>query len=167
MPGIQPNIASRWNRRARSLKRKRLGAYTVEFAVCSGLFFFITLASIEFSRFMFARHSVDQAAYEAARVGIIRGCSPAQVRERAEQILGATGIRSAEVVVTPSLFDSNTRAVTVSIRAPFSESSWLRPLFFAASDLASSITLDHENQAYLTDSNIIEIGDNDNEPIDF
>ncbi len=144
----------------------RLGAYSVEFALCGGLFFFILLSGIEFTRFMYARHSVDQAAYEAARIGIIPGKSPDDVRERAQQILGATGIRNAVVTVSPSVFNDQTGTVTVSIQAPFAASSWLRPLFLATSDLVSSITLDHENQAYLTNATGDNIGDNDNEPID-
>ena len=145
--------------------RNRRGAFTVEFALCSGLFFMILLAGFEFSRFMYARHSVDQAAYEAARIGIVPGQSPAQVIARARQILNATGIRSATVNVQPTAFDGNTETVTVSITAPYADSSWLRPVFLAATNLSATITLDHENQAYLQ-AQTINIGNNNFEPID-
>ena len=145
--------------------RNRRGAFTVEFALCSGLFFMILLAGFEFSRFMYARHSVDQAAYEAARIGIVPGQSPAQVIARARQILNATGIRSATVNVQPAAFDGNTQTVTVSITAPYADSSWLRPVFLAATNLSATITLDHENQAYLQ-AQTINIGNNNFEPID-
>ncbi len=145
--------------------RNRRGAFTVEFALCSGLFFMILLAGFEFSRFMYARHSVDQAAYEAARIGIVPGQSPAQVIARARQILNATGIRSATVNVQPAAFDGNTETVTVSITAPYADSSWLRPVFLAATNLSATITLDHENQAYLQ-AQTINIGNNNFEPID-
>ena len=121
--------------------RNRQGAFTVEFALCSGLFFMILLAGFEFSRFMYARHSVDQAAYEAARIGIVPGQSPAQVIARARQILNATGIRSATVNVQPAAFDGNTETVTVSITAPYADSSWLRPVFLAATNLSATIIL--------------------------
>lgn len=145
--------------------RNRRGAFTVEFALCSGLFFMILLAGFEFSRFMYARHSVDQAAYEAARIGIVPGQSPAQVIARARQILNATGIRSATVNVQPAAFDGNTETVTVSITAPYADSSWLRPVFLAATNLSATITLDHENQAYLQ-AQTINIGNNNFAPID-
>ncbi|MCU0707984.1 MAG: pilus assembly protein [Pirellula sp.] len=168
MTMLQERFASSLDRRAsrRRPSRARRAAYTVEFAVCSGLFFFLILSGIEFSRFMFARHTVDQAAYESARIGIIPGRTPDQVRERAQQILGSAGIRAATITITPEIFDRNTATVTVEIRAPFSKSSWLKPLFLASSDLYSSITLDHENQAYLIGDESIDVGDNDDEPID-
>ncbi len=46
--------------------RQRKGVYTVEFAVVASLFFMTLLASFEFTRLYFTRHSVDQATYEAA-----------------------------------------------------------------------------------------------------
>jgi len=168
---IQSNSISRGNSQGKRSTvrthqhRKRKGAFTVEFALCSGLFFMILLAGFEFSRFMYARHSVDQAAYEAARIGIILGQSPARVVSRAQQILSATGIRAATISVQPTTFDGNTETVTVSINAPYAESSWLRPVFLAATNLSASITLDHENQAYLQ-AQKINIGNNNFEPID-
>jgi Flp pilus assembly protein TadG len=143
----------------------RTGAFTVEFAICCGLFFTILMASIEFTRFMYARHSVDQAAYESARVGIVPGRTPADVIARANQILNATGVRNATVTVTPTVFNSSTASVTVNIRCAYADSSWLRPVFLLNSDLLSEITIDHENQAYLV-SATGNVGNNNNAPID-
>jgi len=144
--------------------RLRLGAFTVEFAICSGIFFTMLLAGFEFARFMYARHSVEQAAYEAARVGIVPGKTLAEVRAKATQILNATGIRNPTITVTPSSFTTSTTTVTVEIRCKYSDSSWLKPVFLASSDMVSTITLDHENKAYLVTSG--SIGNNNNEPID-
>ena len=143
----------------------RQGAFTVEFAICCGLFFVVLMSSIEFTRFMYARHSVDQAAYEAARLGIVPGRTPAEVVARANQILNATGVRNATVTVTPSVFSSSTSTVTVRVRCSYADSSWMKPVFLANTDILSEITLDHENKAYLVpaDGNI---GNNNNEPID-
>lgn len=126
----------------------------------------VLLASFEFTRFMYARHSVDQAAYEAARVGIIPGKSSADVVARANQILGSTGIRNSTITVTPSTIDSNTSTVTVKIQSSFADSSWLKPVFLLNSNLYSELTLDHENKAYLTNQPTGTIGNNNNEPID-
>ncbi len=143
---------------------RRIGAFTVEFAICSGLFFTILLSGFEFARFMYARHSIEQAAYEAARVGIVPGKTPAQVVGKATQILNATGVRDATITVTPTVFTTSTATVTVSIRCKYSDNSWLKPIFLGNSDMVSAITLDHENKAYLiTDGSL---GNNDNEPVD-
>ena len=144
--------------------RQRRGAFTVEFAICAGLFFTVLLAGFEFARFMYARHSVDQAAYEAARVGIIPGKTPAEVTAKATQILSATGVRNSTITITPAVFTTSTPTVTVQIRCKYSDNSWLKPVFLANSDLVSTITLDHENKAYLVTAG--NVGNNDNEPID-
>jgi Flp pilus assembly protein TadG len=145
--------------------RSRNGAYTVEFALVCSLFFMVTFAGIEFSRFMYARHSVDQAAYEATRAGIVPGATAAQVLNTANRILNATGVRKATVQVTPATLDSNTQKVTVTIRCSYSDSSFMGPLFLGATQIESTMTLDHENSAYLPKAQV-DIGDNLNEPQD-
>jgi len=144
--------------------RKRAGAFTVEFAICSGIFFTILLAGFEFARFMYARHSVEQAAYEAARVGIVPGKTPSNVIAKATQILNATGVRNATITVTPTAFTTSTETITVEIRCRYSDNSWLKPMFLATTEMVSAITLDHENKAYLVAAG--SLGNNDNEPID-
>jgi len=145
--------------------RSRRGAFTVEFAICCGIFFMVFMAAIEFTRFMYARHSVEQAAYEAARVGIIPGKTVTEVRTKANQILNATGVRNATITITPTIFDSSTSTVSVEIQCNYADSSWMRPVFLNAANLVSQITLDHENKAYLVPSGST-IGNNNNAPID-
>jgi Flp pilus assembly protein TadG len=143
----------------------RQGAFTVEFALCCGLFFMMLMAGIEFTRFMYARHSIDQAAYESARIGIVPGKTPAMVVARANQILNATGINNATVTVTPPAFTNQTSTVTVRISANYGDSSWMRPVFLATTQMISEITLDHENKAYLVPTGST-LGNNDGAPID-
>ena len=73
------NPATNRNQRLYLSRLQRTGAFTVEFAICSGIFFTILLAGFEFARFMYARHSIEQAAYESARVGIVPGKTPRPV----------------------------------------------------------------------------------------
>lgn len=143
---------------------RRLGAFTIDFAICSGVFFTILLAGFEFARFMYTRHSVEQAAYESARVGIVPGKTVAEVTAKANQILNATGVRNATITVTPTTFTTSTSTVTVEIRCKYSDNSWLKPMFLANTDMLSSMTLDHENKAYLVAAGTV--GNNNNEPID-
>jgi Flp pilus assembly protein TadG len=156
----QARILSRTHR-----KGVREGAFTVEFALCCGLFFMLLMAGIEFTRFMYARHSIDQAAYEAARIGIVPGKTPAMVADRANQILNATGVKNAVVTVSPSAFNNQTSEVTVRISAHYSDSSWMKPVFLATTQMISEVTLDHENKAYLVPEGST-LGNNDNAPID-
>lgn len=113
---------------------------------------------------MYARHSIEQAAYEAARLGIVPGRTPAEVTAKARQILAATGVRNATITVTPTAFTTSTATVTVEIRCKYSDNSWLKPVFLTNTDMYSAMTLDHENKAYLVTSG--DVGNNDNEPID-
>jgi Flp pilus assembly protein TadG len=144
----------------------RRGAFTVEFALCAAIFFTVLMAGIEFTRFMYARHSVDQAAYEGARAGIIPGATSTDVRRIANRILNATGIRNATIAVTPEAIDDTTAEVEVHIRCNYADSSWIGPLFLSGAVIETRLTLDHENKAYLVNERDPGIGDNDNEPID-
>lgn len=152
--------------KVKRLSQKRTGAFTVEFAFCCSIFFVVMMAGIEFTRFMYARHSVDQAAYESARVGIIPGATPAEVELTARRILNATGIRGATVDVTPSSFNEETETVNVRIKCDYSENSWIGPVFLVGAKIESNLTLDHENKAFLVTERDPDIGDNENEPID-
>ena len=113
---------------------------------------------------MYARHSVEQAAYEAARLGIVPGKTSAEVITKAQQILSATGVRKATVTVTPTALTTSTSTVKVEIRCKYSDNSWLKPVFLSNTDLYSAMTLDHENKAYLVSAG--DVGDNNDEPID-
>jgi hypothetical protein len=116
---------------------------------------------------MFARHAADQAAYEAARVGIVPGKTAAQVRTKALNALTAAGIRQATVEITPSVLTTTTETVTVRVTCPFRDNSWIPPTFFRNATIQAQITLDHENQAYLNDNSVNDaMGDNSDEPRD-
>ena len=154
-------------RKHKPTKRNRNGAFTVEFALVASLFFSVLLGSFEFARLYFARHSLDQASYEAARVGIIQGATPEKVKARATQVLSAMGVSPKSITVSPLVFTDTTETVTVSIECDVSANSWIPSRFFTDPVIRASTTLDHENRSYLmlpdTDD---EVGDNDNEPID-
>ena len=51
----------------------RCGATTVEFAACLVILMMMLFGGFEFSRISIVRHSVDNAAYEAARHIIVPG----------------------------------------------------------------------------------------------
>lgn len=157
------------NCQTQAKRKSRRGAFTVEFAVCCSVYFMIVFAGLEFTRYFFARHAVDQAAYEACRVAIVPGNSPGDVRTMAERMLSAAGMRAetAQITITPASFDNSTENVTVAVVCPFSDNSWMPSRFFQGASLQSAVTLDHENRAFLIPSEATgDIGNNDNEPID-
>ncbi len=153
--------------RKSSRRSSRRGALTVEFALCSAVFFLVVMAGFEFTRYTFARHSVDQAAYEAARVAIVPGKTANQIQTQAQQFLSAAGIRNATITITPSVFTTTTETVTVDIQCSFTDNSWIPPTFLRTATIRSTITLDHENKAYLSSQQVVnEMGDNNSEPHD-
>lgn len=152
-----------------SLRTLRTGAVTVEFALCAVVFFTIVFSLLEFSRFAFVRHSVQMVAYEAARTGIVPGATSQIVSDRAQNLLAASGIQVAEVSIEPAVIGNATQEVSVTVSCDFADNSWLPPTFLTGRTITTTVTLEHENKAYLNPdgSDITEvIGDNDDEPID-
>ncbi len=147
----------------------RHGAVTVEFAICAPLLFLMTFTLLEFSRFVFVKHSLQMVAYEAARVGVVPGATNEHVEARAKNLLSASGMRNVTLKIDPSEINGSTEKVTVSVNCSFKENSWLPPTFLTSAQIAKSITLEHENKAFIkpSNTNIMElIGDNSQEPVD-
>jgi hypothetical protein len=90
------------------------------------------------------------------------------VRQRAEQLLQAYGVSVAEIEVTPSMIDSETPEITVSIRCDYAANSWAKPNFVSVPTIDTTVTLDHENRAYLipTDATSDEDLQANDEPLD-
>lgn len=140
---------SRTGRRICRSARRRTGAYSVEFAICSTILFLLVFGLFEFTRFMFVRQAIDQAAYEAARVGIVPGAQISDIRDRAEGLLAAAGVSNANVTVTPAVISESTREVTVEVTCSFSDNSFVPGVFLGGQQIVGRTTLDHENQAFL------------------
>jgi len=106
-------------------------------------------ACIELSRYLFVRQAVDQAAYEAARTGVIAGATASQVYAKANELLSVQGIAITSITVTPTVFDNRTTEVTVMITCDYGANTWVPPSFLPGSAIVTRTVLDHENQAYL------------------
>ena len=147
----------------------RCGAVTVEFALCAVVFFMSVFTMLEFSRYVFVRHSVQMVAYEAARVGIIPGATAQHVTNRAQALLDASGVAVASVEITPNVINNATQQVSVTVSCNFADNSWLPPTFLVGKTISTTVTLEHENKAFLNQEGVDisdVIGDNDDEPID-
>ncbi|TWT95868.1 TadE-like protein [Botrimarina colliarenosi] len=135
-------------RRLGSRRLLRAGVVTVEFAICAPIVFFFFLSMIEVSRFHVLRHSLDQAVYLGARVGIVPGATAAEVDQAVRDRLALAGVIDPTVTITPSVLNSATTTVTVRVEAPYEENSWTLPKLFSDIDVIAEMTLDHENVAF-------------------
>ena len=126
------------------VRRHRRGVLTVEMAICIPIVFLILLGALEFSRMNMLRNSIDNAAYEGARRGVVPGATACDCMDTAVSVLTAVGARSATVSITPPTIDDNTTQVTVTISVPLSSNSWGPARFLSGATLRSVSTKSRE-----------------------
>ncbi len=122
----------------------RRGATIVEFAITAPIVFLLFFAAFEFSRMNMVRHTMDIAAYEGAREGIVSGATGDEVVTRVNSLLSNVAVRAANVTVTPLVIEPTTRDVTVEIEVPVAANSWVTPRFLGNLRLRSRSTLARE-----------------------
>ena len=123
----------------------RRGTVTVEFALAAPILFMVIFAGIEFSRVNTIRNTVDNAAFDGARKGIVSGATAAQCRTEAELLLNALDLKGYTVTVTPAKISPTTTDVTVTIAVPLgTENLLLTPRFVLGSTLTRSVTLQRD-----------------------
>jgi Flp pilus assembly protein TadG len=133
------------NRSRRSSKRRRQScAVVVEFAICAPILFLFFFASLEFSRVNMIRQTIENAAYEGSRRGIVPGAKASDCRDSAQAVLNTVSTNDATITVTPSVITPETTQVTVSITVPIDSNSWVTPLFFENKSLSNSMTMRRE-----------------------
>lgn len=134
---VHPRRFSAVSRRSRS---NRLGATTVEFALVVPIIFTMFLGAIEMTRMNFIKHSAANAAYEAARAGIIPGATEADCKKKATDLLAAVGAGSNVVVA----YESTTQSVKVTVTIPVDKNSWAIGRFTHGMNLVQSCKLSRE-----------------------
>ncbi|QDU95466.1 TadE/TadG family type IV pilus assembly protein [Lignipirellula cremea] len=122
----------------------RRGTSTVEFALAAPIVFVMFFAAIEYSRVNIVRHTSDNAAYEAARRGIIPGATAEQVETAARNVLATAFILNAEVEILPDVIEDDSEEITVTIHAPMADNSYGVRAFFPTTVLTSRITMRRE-----------------------
>lgn len=128
----------------KSRKNLREGAVAVEMAITLPLLFLIVLTSIEFGRMNVIRHTVDNAAYEAARKVIVPGSTAAEADQEARRVMAIAGARGVRVDVTPSIIQLDTPEVRVEVTVDAARNGFLAPRFFAGKQLVGRCTLRRE-----------------------
>lgn len=104
-------------------------------AITVPILFLMVFASLEFCGVNVQRHTADNAAYEAARRGIVPGATAQDVRDEANRIMAFVGARNITVDVTPATITDLTEELTVRVELPIADNGWLSPMFFSASDV--------------------------------
>lgn len=138
---MEKNEAQNPARSPRRSRRARRGASAVEFAITAPVFFLFLLAAFEFGWLNVIRHTADNAAYEAARVGIVPGATAADARTEAERIMAIVRARNVQVTINPSTITPETKQVTVTVDVPMNSNGLLVPRFTSATTLHSESTL--------------------------
>ena len=109
---------------------------------------FIVFGSIEFARLNMLVNSMENAAYEGARRGIIPGATAANIQAEANSILQAVGAVNATVTVTPSVITNFTPSITVAISIPLNDNAWVTPNFTQNKVLSRSCQLTRETTPF-------------------
>ena len=125
-------------------KAKSTGAATVEFAFVLPIFLLFLFASMDFMRANNLLHTAENAAYEAARRGIVPGSTANDCENTANEILTMMGTRGAQVTVTPDPIQPETDTVNVAIEIPMNQNGLVATRFFKDRNLTTSMTMSRE-----------------------
>lgn len=130
----------RKHQRTRAARTPRDGAVTVEFAIVAPLIFLLFLGAIEMTRLNFIRHTVANAAYEAARQMIVPGGTAEDAEERANSLLTMVGVgQGVHVEVSET---SNQVSATVTV--PVNQNSWGILYFSSGMNISKTCSLTRE-----------------------
>ena len=102
---------------------KRRGALTVEFALTAPIFFLVVFAGIEFARIHMIQNSMENAAFEGARRGIVPGASVEDCELAARSLIEVVGLNDVDITVSPSPITSDADTVTVTVEVPIQASN--------------------------------------------
>ncbi len=125
-------------------RAKRRGALSVEMAICVPIVFLLLLGTMEFSRMNMLRNSLDNAAYEGARRGVVPGALASDCVQEAQKVLNAVRANNTTVTITPSVITDSTPQVTVTITAPLNSNSWGPARFLSGVTLRAVSTKSRE-----------------------
>ena len=116
----------------------------VEFALTASLLFMFFMASLDFARANLLRHTINNAAFEGARIGIIPGATAADCIAESNRLLAMGFVTSATVTVTPSTIEDDTEAISVTVTVPLAENLWAASVFFGTSEMSRTSTIVRE-----------------------
>ena len=123
----------------------RRGVVAVEFALSATVLILMLFVSLEFARMNMLRHSVDNAAYEAARRVIVPGGTAAEAEQTAQDIMDVVWARGVDVDVDPSVIQNSTPEVIVTVSVPADANGLIAPQFFKGKSYVGRCRLRRED----------------------
>jgi Flp pilus assembly protein TadG len=121
-------------------RRSRKGTATVDFALTFPLVLGIFMAMIFFVQVFLYKNTASNAAYEAARKGIVLGATDAEIESAAENVMSTLAINQKEIRI-----DKTTETITVTISIPMQGNSWATGTLFPTDvSVGASCTLRYQ-----------------------
>jgi Flp pilus assembly protein TadG len=133
-----------------SLRRRRRGVSTVEFALIAPIFFLLVLGFIEVGRGLMIQHLMTNAARQGCRVAVIEGKANADVNAAVLAVLSGEGVSgdTVSVQVNDSAANASTAnpgdEVTVIVSVPASKISWVPVPQFLLGTISGKYTIRRE-----------------------
>jgi Flp pilus assembly protein TadG len=130
-------------RLCRQKPRSRSGAAAVEFAVVSPVFVAILLGTIEACSMIFLRQTTELAAFEAARVAIVKDTKSDQVQQAAKNILDTRKVKKYNVTITPTDFQAAAYGsyIKVEVSAPCGDNSLIPVMFYSGQTIIGQVEM--------------------------
>lgn len=125
-------------------RSNRRGVLTVEMAIVLPLFFLFLFTSIELSRMNTIRHTVENAAYEAARAAIIPGGTSEAAEAVAIEVMQSIGVVGTSVTTIPETVTNDAPDVEVFVNVPCDENAYFVPAFFGGRSITGRTKLTRE-----------------------
>ncbi len=122
------------------ISKERSGLVSLEMAITIPIVLMMFMGTIEFSRVAMLRHTLDNAAYEAARAGIVPGATADQVRAEATRVLSVVRASDFVVEVFPEEITDNTDQLSIVITAPIRTNGYWLSRFFGDANLVAKCT---------------------------
>ena len=97
----------------------------MEVALTLPIFFLVLLMSIEAARLNTLRNTIENAAYEGARAGIVPGASTTDVTDTITPLMKVIGAKNVTVTTNPTVITDSDTTITVTVDAPLSSNSWI------------------------------------------
>lgn len=135
----------------RFCRKGRRGAAAIEFAVLASVVFLLVFGMNELGRMIMVQQTATNAAREGARLAVLDGATTGGSEGGATRVaehLQEAGIERASITIAADPSDSAGwgGAVTVAVRIPFNQDTWLPTPMFVGGDmeLSSGATMRRE-----------------------
>ena len=135
------------NLRRAKKKRNRLGAATVEFAVCLPVLLAFVFGILEFSRLTQLKQTARLAAFEGARAGISLNATNADVTTAVNDIMTAVSIPNYTTTISPNPIAYNSSSVSVTVSLDAIQNAWITWFVRSSKTITANVTLQREIQS--------------------